>query len=206
MESFGDFLWYTGGVILTLCIFSFLIKDNPFYKFAERLVAGVAAGYWTMLIYWTNFQDKVINTMINHQWAYIIPILLGIGMWMRFSKKYSWISRYSIAFYIGISTGVSVPVYMYTYIFKQMSATVIPFNTVTNILVVIGVLCALFYFYFSKAHTGAFGVASKIGIYILMIGFGAGFGLTVMGRVALLVQRIIYIKDYALGVKAFFGG
>lgn len=206
MESFGDFLWYTAGVILTLCIFSFLIKDNPFYKFAERLVAGVAAGYWTMLIYWTNFQDKVINTMINHQWAYIIPILLGIGMWMRFSKKYSWISRYSIAFYIGISTGVSVPVYMYTYIFKQMSATVIPFNTITNILVVIGVLCALFYFYFSKAHTGAFGVASRIGIYILMIGFGAGFGLTVMGRVALLVQRIIYIKDYVLGIETFFGG
>jgi len=206
MESFGDFLWYTAGVILTLCIFSFLIKDNPFYKFAERLVAGVAAGYWTMLIYWTNFQDKVINTMINHQWAYIIPILLGIGMWMRFSKKYSWISRYSIAFYIGISTGVSVPVFMYTAIFKQMSATIIPFNTITNILVVIGVLCALFYFFFSKAHTGAFGVASKIGIYILMVGFGAGFGLTVMGRVALLVQRIIYIKDYVLGIGTFFGG
>ena len=206
MESFGDFLWYTAGVILTLCIFSFLIKDNPFYKFAERLVAGVAAGYWTMLIYWTNFQDKVINTMINHQWAYIIPILLGIGMWMRFSKKYSWISRYSIAFYIGISTGVSVPVFMYTAIFKQMSATIIPFNTLTNVLVVIGVLCALIYFFFSKAHTGAFGVASKIGIYILMVGFGAGFGLTVMGRVALLVQRVIYIKDYVLGIETFFGG
>jgi len=29
---------------LTLCIFSFLYKDNPFYKFAERLVAGVATG------------------------------------------------------------------------------------------------------------------------------------------------------------------
>ena len=206
MESFGDFLWYTAGVILTLCIFSFLIKDNPFYKFAERLGAGVAAGYWTMLIYWTNFQDKVINTMINHQWAYIIPILLGIGMWMRFSKKYSWISRYSIAFYIGISTGVSVPVFMYTAIFKQMSATIIPFNTLTNVLVVIGVLCALIYFFFSKAHTGAFGVASKIGIYILMVGFGAGFGLTVMGRVALLVQRVIYIKDYVLGIETFFGG
>lgn len=210
METFGDFLWYTLGVILTLCIFSFLIKDNPFYKFAERLVAGVAAGYWTMLIYWTLFHDKVIDTLFSGRlWyttAYMIPILLGIGMWMRFSKKYSWISRYSIAFYIGISTGVSVPVYMYTYIFKQMSATIIPFNTVTNILVVIGVLCALFYFFFSKAHTGAFGVASRIGIYILMVGFGAGFGLTVMGRVALLVQRIIYMKDYVVGIKAFFGG
>ena len=208
--SLYELIWYTIGVILTLCIFSFLIKDNPFYKFAERLVAGVAAGYWTMLIYWTLFHDKVIDTMLSGRlWftlAYLIPILLGLGMWTRFSKNYSWISRYSIAFYIGISTGVSVPVFMYTAIFKQLSATIIPFDTVTNILVIIGVLCALIYFFFSKAHTGAFGVASRIGIYILMVGFGAGFGLTVMGRVALLVQRIIYMKDYVDGVKVFFGG
>lgn len=200
----GELIWYTAGVILTLCIFSFLIKDNPFYKFAERLVAGVAAGYWTMLIFHTNFRDKVILTMQHGQWAYIVPILLGIGMWMRFSQKRSWISRYSIAFYIGISTGVSVPVFMYTAIFKQLSATIIPFDTITNVLVIIGVLCSLFYFFFSKAHTGAFGVASKIGIYTLMVGFGAGFGLTVMGRVALLVQRIIYMKDYVAAIRNIF--
>lgn len=195
-----ELLWNTLAVILTLCVFSFLIKDNPFYKFAERLVAGVAAGFWTMLVYHTLFVDKVITTMQNGQWAYIIPILLGLGMWTRFSKKWAWISRYSIAFYIGISTGVSVTVYMYTYIFKQIAATMIPLNSINNILVVVLVLCALFYFFFSKAHTGAFGLISRIGIYTLMIGFGAGFGLTVMGRVALLVQRVIFIKGYMLAL------
>ena len=123
-------------------------------------------------------------------------------MWTRFSKKWSWISRYSIAFYIGISTGVSVTVYMNTWILKQIEATMIPLNSVNNILVVVLVLCALFYFFFSKAHTGTFGLISKIGIYTLMIGFGAGFGLTVMGRVALLVQRVIFLKGYVL---ALFG-
>jgi hypothetical protein len=197
-----ELLWNTLAALLTLFVFSFLYKDNPFYKFAERLVAGVAAGYWTMLLFHTNFRDKVILTMQNGQWAYIIPILLGIGMWTRFSKKWSWISRYSIAFYIGISTGVSVTVYMNTWILKQIEATMIPLNSVNNILVVVFVLCALFYFFFSKAHTGTFGLISRIGIYTLMIGFGAGFGLTVMGRVALLVQRVIFLKGYVL---ALFG-
>lgn len=204
--EFESIIWHGLAAFLTLCIFSFLYKDNPFYKFAERLVAGVAAGYWTMLLYHTNFTDRVILTMQNGQYAYIIPILLGIGMWTRFSKKHSWISRYSIAFYIGISTGVSIPVYMYTYIFRQISATMIPFSSISNILVVIFVLCALFYFFFSKAHTGVFNVVSKIGIYTLMVGFGAGFGLTVMGRVALLVQRILFLKDYVLEVAAFIRG
>lgn len=197
-----ELLWNTLAALLTLFVFSFLYKDNPFYKFAERLVAGVAAGYWTMLLYHTNFTDKVVLTMQNGQWAYIIPILLGVGMWTRFSKKWSWISRYSIAFYIGISTGVSVTVYMNTWILKQIEATMIPLNSVNNVLVVVFVLCALFYFFFSKAHTGTFGLVSRIGIYTLMVGFGAGFGLTVMGRVALLVQRVIFLKGYVL---ALFG-
>jgi hypothetical protein len=210
-----ELLWYTLGVILTLCVFSFLYKDNPFYKFSERLVAGVAAGFWTMLLYHTNFYDKVIlkaqsvwNTPSykNIDLYYIIPVLLGVAMWTRFSKKYAWISRYSIAFYMGISTGVSIPVYMYTYIFKQVSATMVPLNSFVNILIVVLVISALFYFFFSKAHTGVFGAVSKVGIYTLMIGFGAGFGLTVMGRIALLVQRVIYLKDYVLEVKTFFGG
>jgi hypothetical protein len=206
-----DLLLNTIAVFLTLCIFSFLYKDNPFYKFAERLVAGVATGYWTVLLFHTNFRDKVWDEIvINHHWIYIIPALLGIAMWTRFSKNYSWISRYSIAFYIGISSGVTIPVAIYTAVFKQLEATVA--NPVTfsiaglNIfLITIAVLSSLVYFFFSAAHKGTMGAASRIGIYVIMIGFGAGFGLTVMGRVALLVQRVIFIKGYVISLGSVFG-
>ncbi|OQX91733.1 MAG: hypothetical protein B6D58_06575 [candidate division Zixibacteria bacterium 4484_95] len=194
---------------LTLCIFSFLYKDNPFYKFAERLVAGVATGYWTILLYHTNFTDKVIEPIfINGQYHYIIPAVLGIMMWTRFSRKWSWISRYPIAFYIGIGSGVSITVYLYTYLFKQLQATIstpltLDLAGLNVLIIVIAVLSALIYFFFSSAHKGIFNVASRFGIYVIMIGFGAGFGLTVMGRVALLVQRIIFLRDY---IVALFGG
>jgi hypothetical protein len=194
---------------LTLCIFSFLYKDNPFYKFAERLVAGVATGYWTMLLFYTNFLDKVWTPIVVvHQWIYIVPTFLGILMWMRFSKKFSWLSRYSIAFYIGISSGVAIPVSLYTYLFKQLEATIrtpisMDIAGLNMLLIVIAVLSALVYFFFSTAHKGLFGAASRLGIYVIMIGFGAGFGLTVMGRVALLVQRVIFLKGYITGI---FGG
>jgi hypothetical protein len=194
---------------LTLCIFSFLYKDNPFYKFAERLVAGVATGYWTMLLFYTNFTDKVLTPIfVNAEYVYIIPAFLGILMWARISKKFAWLSRYSIAFYIGISSGVSIPVSLYTYLFKQLEATIrtpLTFSVagLNMLLIVIAVLSALVYFFFSTAHKGVFGAASKLGIYVIMIGFGAGFGLTVMGRVALLVQRVIFLKGYITGI---FGG
>ncbi|MCA9729368.1 MAG: hypothetical protein KC729_16890, partial [Candidatus Eisenbacteria bacterium] len=32
--------------LLTLCLMSFLYKDNPFFRFAEALFAGVSLGYF----------------------------------------------------------------------------------------------------------------------------------------------------------------
>jgi hypothetical protein len=204
----GQLMLNSVAALLTLCIFSFLYKDNPFYKFAERLVAGVATGYWTMLLFHTNFKDKVLTPIfINGQYIYIIPALLGIMMWTRFSKKWSWLSRYSIAFYIGISSGVTIPIALKTSVLTQVEGTIktpITFSLtgLWTLLIVIAVLATLVYFFFSTAHRGAIGLASKVGIYVIMIGFGAGFGLTVMGRVALLVQRIMFLKGY---IAALFG-
>ena len=65
----------------------------------------------------------------------------------------------------------------------------------------IGVICSLVYFFFSTPHKGPLGVLSKMGIYTLMIGFGAGFGLTMMGRVALLVQRVLFLRDYVVSLS-----
>ena len=38
-------------------------------------------------------------------------------------------------------------------------------------------------------HKGVIGKVSKIGIYFLMIKFGASFGFAVMGRISLLIGR-----------------
>jgi hypothetical protein len=46
----------TLGALLTLAVYRFLYKDNPFYKFAEHLVVGVSAGYY-LVIYYYNFID-----------------------------------------------------------------------------------------------------------------------------------------------------
>jgi len=35
--------------LLTLAIFSFLYRDNPFYKLAEAAYVGVSAAYWMVV-------------------------------------------------------------------------------------------------------------------------------------------------------------
>jgi hypothetical protein len=195
--------------ILTLFTFSYLYKDNPFYKFAEHLVVGVSAGYFAVLLYYSSFVPKVIDTVFKQGWWYYsIPAVLGVLMWTRFSQKFSWISRYSIAFYMGIGTGAAIPLTLQNYVLKHLTETIRPINFTTlngiwQLLIVIFVFSTLTYFFFSREHKGAFGASAKVGIWILMIAFGAGFGLTVMGRVALLSERVLYLRDYFVELKYF---
>ena len=204
-------LWTTFAAFLTVATFSFLYKDNPFYKFAEHLVVGVGAGYFLVLLFWTSLKPTLFDRLFEGQYWYAIPGILGVLMWLRFSKKLSWISRYSIAFYVGTS-GVAIPLMMYNNVNRQISSTLdltFGFGSLShiwNIIIVIGVLTGLMYFFFSKAHKGAFGGVAKIGIYTLMIGFGASFGYTVMARISLFVQRIAFLEEWGKMLYAMILG
>jgi hypothetical protein len=200
--NWGEFLWTTLAALLTVCTFSFLYKDNPFYKFAEALVVGVSAGYFTILLIYTGLIPKLIMPIENGKLWYIIPGVMGVLMWFRFSRRLSWISRYPIAFYIAIATGTTIPVEMKNRINTQLftSMTAPNFNLgliagLSDILIIVGLISALIYFFFSKEHKGAFGAVAKIGIFTLMIGFGASFGYTVMARISLFIQRVQFLGN-----------
>ena len=54
------------GAFLTLCILSFLYKDNPFYKFAEHLFIGISAAYWMVMGFWTTSSAPTQTMRDNH--------------------------------------------------------------------------------------------------------------------------------------------
>nr|MBN2277489.1 hypothetical protein [candidate division Zixibacteria bacterium] len=221
--EWSTFLWTTLGAFLTLCTFSFLYKDNPFYKFAEHLVVGVSAGYFALVL-WHQSLIPNLFTRLNDgdwyflwvnssQWWYLIPAALGVMMWTRFSKKRSWISRWPIALYMGIAAGMAIPREMQARVIEQLHSAMLGvidrsnffghsvFDTasgIASIIIFLGTLAALFYFFFSKEHVGVFKGISSFGIWILMIGFGASFGYTVMGRISLFVQRIQVLNDWTV--------
>nr|MBA3539048.1 hypothetical protein [Deltaproteobacteria bacterium] len=63
------------------------------------------------------------------------------------------------------------------------------FGVGSQVLLLIALLSGLLYFFFSMAHEGTVGKVSRVGVWILMIGFGASFGFTVQGRIALAIGR-----------------
>jgi hypothetical protein len=198
-STFGIWL----GVFFTFCIFSFLYKDNPFYKVAEQIFVGLSAGYWIILTVYDTLIPNLFNPLITNfsgNLYLLFPAFLGILMLMRLYPKTEWVSRYPIALLIGTTAGISFLRYLTSDVINQLTATIVnPFSAngldeiIGQILMIVGTICGIIYFYFSKKHEGAFGVSARIGIYFLMISFGAAFGYTVMGRISLLIGRLQFI-------------
>ena len=192
-------IWHTIAAFFTIAIFSFLYKDNPLYKLAESIVVGVAAGYFTILLFWTSLKPKFWDQIVVYgKWWYIIPGLLGLMMYFRFSRQHAWISRYPLCLYIGIGSGIAIPLSLQTFVLQQVKATMLPMDFVSwsgfnNFLIVIMVVSGLIYFFFSMEHKGAVGKTATFGIWVIMVGFGASFGYTVMARVSLLIGRIQFL-------------
>jgi hypothetical protein len=182
---------------LTLCVFSFLYRDNPFYKFAEHLFVGSAAGYLLAVQYQNVLRPNVMLPLSQGKLITLIPLMLGLILLGRLWSRTSGIARWTLAFYVGIYSGIAIPAYMQAQIFAQLADTVKPFEpglgAINSALILIGFLTVLSYFFFSAPHRGLHGLSARIGIWFLMIAFGASFGYTVMARVSLLISRVQFL-------------
>ena len=229
---------------LTLAIFSYLYKDNPFYKVAEHLFVGISTGYLTSMFFWTQIQpnlfgrlwpaseynsdliwyklynvlgvfssvfpDGGIDKGHHMELLYLLPFALGIMMLLSVSSKLSWMARWGIAYTVGMAAGLGAYGFLNSNVLGQIKGSAfqifnsdLPFfalaseSIFNNFIILIGTITGLMYFYFSREHTGNFGKLSKLGIYFLMISFGASFGFAVMGRISLLIGRFVDLITYS---------
>ena len=160
---------------------------------------------------------------LPYQRLYFIPIILGVFLQCRLVPKVGWLSRWPLAFIVGTFAGLNLVRYLLSDFMTQISSTFLSLLVdwqgfghffanfsmaadgqfvamLTNLVIFVGVFCGLIYFFFSKEHTGLFGQASRVGIWILMVTFGASFGYTVMGRISLLVGRLTFLFRDWLGI------
>ncbi|MDD3052291.1 MAG: hypothetical protein PHR06_14250 [Candidatus Cloacimonetes bacterium] len=213
MENFMASLGIWLGAFFTLAIFSFLWKDNPVYKFAEQMFVGLSAGYWFIYTFYNILLPNLIFPLAQNfsaNWIKLFPAILGIMILMRLFRGLEWMSRFPIALLVGTTAGISMLRYLKSDVINQMTATMInPFasgnitSTIGEILLIIGTITGLIYFYFSKKHEGALGLGAKVGIYFLMISFGAAFGYTAMARISLLIGRLQFLFGQWLGIISY---
>jgi len=190
------------------------------YKMAEHIAVGISVGFLVVNYYYTVFLPKVWDNILhNGQYDYILPLILGLLLFTRFVPKFGWLSRYSLAFYIGAGSGMSIPQTLEARVLQQMEGSVrslwVPVagnvqasltGTLASVFLIVGTLACLVFFFFSVEHKGGVGRLAYFGRLCIMAGFGASFGYTVMGRVSLLIGRVHFLtREFAQAIGQLFG-
>jgi len=176
------------------------------------------------LVYQPLVEAPTAGAFWNSLLHLFVPVILGFLLLGRISRKHGWVSRYAYAIIIGWGAGVAIPAITNSYILEQLTAAVKPLQEAVGprglaatgswewalyvaapmfgaVLAMIGTFAVLFYFFFSVEHKKVGGVISKIGIWFLMVSFGASFGYTVMGRLSLLIGRVNFLLGEWLNIQ-----
>lgn len=149
----------------------------------------------------------------NGYWAYVFLLPIGFMGYLVYSRKHNWISRIPIGIILGLWSGQQIQVWWNRY-GPQIASSVKPLipnagpfapadppvgavywsTAISNWIFALTLISVLSYFLFSFDVKNRFlkGMSTS-GRWLLMVGFGAIFGSTVMMRFSLLIDRMFFI-------------
>jgi 4-amino-4-deoxy-L-arabinose transferase-like glycosyltransferase len=105
-----------------------------------------------------------------------------------------------MAVLVGIGTGLTIRGTIGSQLVQQIQATMLKLNSIDNIIMVVGTVTTLLFFYFTLTRENkVVKVSGTIGKYVMMIAFGASFGNSVMSRMSMMIGRVQFLLGDWLG-------
>jgi hypothetical protein len=181
-------------VIATLAIFSFVIKENPMYRFFEYTVIGMSAAH-SVVMTWDNYTKPFWNNyVLKGEYYLLIPGAIALLYYFRYAPgKLQWVYRYPLALIMGYEIGYAMA-YDPRPFMVQVRGTFENLASLNNWLYLLVFFAALTYFVFTFWNKSKGMNASRsFARYAMMAYFGVAFGNTVQGRFSLLLGRLLFL-------------
>jgi MFS family permease len=206
-----------GGIVaglLTLMVFSYLLGANPLWRIAQSLLVGVSVGYVSLVVLTQVIAPQVgriiqppEGTLEADRWLAIVPVALGLLLLLRIAVPGAWPASLGLNLVVvvgaalalgGALAGILVPQTLDTMrllYFADDPASIAAL--VGNIVLVLGVICALVYFAFGARANGerprVVREVSAVGRFFLVLAFGAILGSLATTFYAALIDRLAFL-------------
>jgi len=190
----------TVAALLNLGLWSFLFGNNRVFRMVQSLYVGAAVAHTFVLAYRNTLLPNLWQPLKEGNYVLVIPLLLGLALFSRVTKKYSAISRIPMSFIVGVGAALAIRGGLFSNFAVQIASGMVPLNSISNATLVIGTICTLMYFTFTIKPNAVMKPVSKVGRYFMMAAFGAAFGNTVMARMSLLIGRLQFLWGDWLGL------
>ena len=201
------------GLVLTLMIFSYLIGDNPLFRFAVYLFIGSASGYAAAVVWQNVLVPRLFAPMIDPAQLIllIVPFILSVSLLTKFLPRMSWIGNFAMAVLVGVGAATAIGGALIGTLIPQVQAAMeaLDFRTASNtadafygllegFVMMAGTVLTLVYFQFG-AKRAADGLVKRnriiellafLGRIFIAITLGALFAGVYMTALTAMIERL----------------
>lgn len=227
--SAGDLVAALVSFLLTLLILSYVFGDNPLFRFAVHLFIGVAAGYAGAVavrdVLLANLGTPLVEAVTTGAWGNVIlglpPLVLGVALLSKLSPRLSWLGTPTMAYLVGVGAAAAIGGALLGTLFPQVTATINIFDLpaaqasgvspgerlVEGLIVLVGTLATLMFFFFSVRGTPqrpflrapwieAIAWAGKV---FIAVTFGVLFAGVYAATLTALIERVLFLANFIAG-------
>lgn len=207
----------TVAAVLTLVVFSYLWRDNGAYRVAEHVFVGTTIGYVFVVVYHQIIVPKLVEPALAGSWMdwrLVVPAALAVCLLLRGAGPLGSLANWGVAFIVGVGSALALAGALSGTLLPQVTASAVPLmgpsgldgwaSLLGNLVLVVGVVATLSYFYFTATRQSVegrfFRGAGYVGKYTMMVAFGALFASLTLSRLSLLTGRLYFLLGDWLGV------
>jgi hypothetical protein len=211
------------GTLLTLMILSYLLGDNPLYRFALHIFVGALVGYSFGIILRDVIYEMVVIPLLAAPFSgasrvvTMFFLLLSLTLLFKVLPRTAYIGNFSVAYLVGVGTAVALGGALLGTLVPQIKATGEAINLSSlvkfgnGLLIVAGTICTLMAFNFTAQEqpglTGIWSILAEIwgtivkivggilGRGFLIIAFGVAFAGALTASLSIFIGRIQYVID-----------
>jgi hypothetical protein len=223
-----DLIWTFIAFILTLLVFSYLLGDNPLFRLAVYIFAGVVSGYVVVLAVYQVLLPRLVLPLLRgsptEQMLALVPLGLSLLMLGKLSPRFARLGNIPMAYLVGAGAAVIIGGAVLGTLVFQSAATLAVFQVTTagaspgmrifeGSVVLVGTLSALAYFHFGAGrHATEAGaqrsrpleLIARAGKFFIVITFGAVFAGVYAAALTALIDRLDFIKNVFLLILTLF--
>lgn len=217
--GFCDALGVWLAALLTILVFTYLIRDTFLFRIASSLLAGTAIGFVSAVVIRNVLYPLVIALVddifaLPGSWLAVVidllPIVLGVSLLMKLTPNFrgTTFSNIGLAYLFGIGAALAIGGALSGLLVPQLTATMISvapqgdsLDWLNGLLIVIGTLGAFLAFRFiqpgDRPWQRVYDTITKgwgtLGRGFIMVAFGALLASLISARVSALVGQLYFL-------------